>query len=66
MITQEADSEILMRKNKTGEDHVTDADSPLLRSQDLLLASLLDLEQRIAKETLRDRLALPCHDLSND
>ena len=66
MITQEADSEILMRKNKTGEDHVTDADSPLLRSQDLLLASLLDLEQRIAKETLRDRLALPSHDLSND
>ena len=55
-----------MRKNKTREDHVTDADSPLLRSQDLLLASLLDLEQRIAKETLRDRLALPCHDLSND
>ena len=66
MITQEADSEILMRKNKTGEDHVTDADSPLLRSQDLLLASLLDLEQRIAMETLRDILAMPSHDLSND
>ena len=55
-----------MRKNKTGEDHVTDADSPLLRSQNLLLASLLDLEQRIAMETLRDILAMPSHDLSND
>ena len=55
-----------MRKNTTGADHVTDADSPLLRSQDLLLASLLDLEQRIAMETLRDRLAMPSHDLSSD
>ena len=66
MIIQEADSVILMRKNKTGVDHVTDADSPLLRNQDLLLTSLKDQELRIVMETSRDQLAMPSHDLSSD